>query len=170
VWVGPQVTFGAHSKDSKSALGVALLRTGGIVCGVLLFMGLTIIVLPKSATIESLRYCHKALTACIYKALSPNMLACCGPLVVMRIAILPVLAAAETAAVSHAAVRNLCVAAPALYNSSRSICACCSCGCSREAVKLLLSQLHLLGRSCLSNTHAFGVTWGSEILLAGHTP
>jgi hypothetical protein len=55
-WLNPQVTFGAHSKDSKSALGVALLRTGGIVCGVLLFMGLTIIVLPKSATIESLRY------------------------------------------------------------------------------------------------------------------
>jgi hypothetical protein len=59
VLVGPQVTFGAHSKDSKSALGVALLRTGGIVCGVLLFMGLTIIVLPKSATIESLRYCYQ---------------------------------------------------------------------------------------------------------------
>ncbi|KAF6265087.1 hypothetical protein COO60DRAFT_1114641 [Scenedesmus sp. NREL 46B-D3] len=49
------VTFGANSKDSKSALGVALLRTGGIVCGVLLIMGLTIFVLPKSATIESLR-------------------------------------------------------------------------------------------------------------------
>jgi hypothetical protein len=40
---------------SHSALGVALLRTGGIITGVLLFMGLTVVILPKSATIEALR-------------------------------------------------------------------------------------------------------------------
>lgn len=47
-----QVMFGGNT---HSALGVALLRTGGIITGVLLFMGLTVVVLPKSATIEALR-------------------------------------------------------------------------------------------------------------------
>jgi len=47
-----QVVFGG---GSHSALGVALLRTGGIITGVLLFMGLTVVILPKSATIEALR-------------------------------------------------------------------------------------------------------------------
>lgn len=41
---------------THSAAGVALLRTGGIVTGVLLFMFLTVIILPKSATIEALRW------------------------------------------------------------------------------------------------------------------
>lgn len=59
---GLQVTFGAHNADSRSALGVALLRTGGIISGVLLFMTLTIIILPKSATIESLRLVDKQST------------------------------------------------------------------------------------------------------------
>lgn len=47
-----QVVFGG---GTHSALGVALLRTGGIITGVLLFMGLTVVILPKSATIEALR-------------------------------------------------------------------------------------------------------------------
>jgi hypothetical protein len=47
-----QVLFGG---GTHSALGVALLRTGGIITGVLLFMGLTVVILPKSATIEALR-------------------------------------------------------------------------------------------------------------------
>lgn len=47
-----QVMFGG---GAHSALGVALLRTGGIVLGVLLLMSLTVIILPKSATIEALR-------------------------------------------------------------------------------------------------------------------
>ena len=51
---GLQVVFGG-GKPGNSALGVALLRTGGIITGVLLFMGLTVVILPKSATIEALR-------------------------------------------------------------------------------------------------------------------
>ncbi|KAF8062102.1 hypothetical protein HT031_004362 [Scenedesmus sp. PABB004] len=49
------VTFGAHNASSESAAGVALLRTGGIIAGVLVLMTLTLVILPKSATIESLR-------------------------------------------------------------------------------------------------------------------
>jgi hypothetical protein len=47
------VTFGAHEKEGAAA--VALLRTGGIVLGVLVFMTLSVVVLPKSASMESLR-------------------------------------------------------------------------------------------------------------------
>lgn len=49
-----QVTFGAHPADGAAA--VALLRTGGIVLGVLVFMALSVLVLPKSASMESLRW------------------------------------------------------------------------------------------------------------------
>lgn len=57
-------TFGANGGD-KPAAAVAALRTGGIISGVVVIMTLTVLILPKSATVQALRYVPGGFIDCV---------------------------------------------------------------------------------------------------------